>query len=78
MLKARARRRRGLTLLELFVVLLILIALATLAVPLIGNLVGDSRGDVTRQSLIEVRNVIANMYWEDMGKTLPRPGPWRG
>jgi prepilin-type N-terminal cleavage/methylation domain-containing protein len=65
--------RSGLTLLELVIVLAILVALATIAVPLIGNLVGDSRKDVTRQSLNEIRNVLANMYWDDMGE-LPRPG----
>jgi type II secretory pathway pseudopilin PulG len=63
-----------LTLLELVVVMIILVALASLVVPLVGNLVGDSRGDVTRQSLTEIRNVVANMYWDDMGKKLPRPG----
>jgi prepilin-type N-terminal cleavage/methylation domain-containing protein len=75
MSKEGVMRRCGLTLLELVVVMIILVALASLAVPLIGNLVGDSRGDVTRQSLIEVRNVIANMYWDDMGKRLPRADP---
>ncbi|MCL4207051.1 MAG: prepilin-type N-terminal cleavage/methylation domain-containing protein [Pirellulaceae bacterium] len=72
-------KRRGLTLLELVVVLVILVALASLAVPLVGGLAEDSRHDVTRQSLIEIRNVIVNMYWDDMvdvvrGKVLPRPG----
>ncbi len=74
MFTGRATKRRGLTLLELVVVLVILAALAGLAVPLIGQLAGDSRADVTRQSLVEIRNVIANMYWDDMGKRLPRPG----
>ncbi len=75
MLKGRGVRRCGLTLLELVVVMMILVALASLVVPLIGNLVGDSRGDVTRQSLTEIRNVVANMYWDDMGKKLPWPDP---
>lgn len=74
MLKGRGIRRCGLTLLELVVVLIILMALASLVVPLVGNLLGDSRRDVTRESLVEMRNVIANTYWDDMGKTLPRPG----
>jgi prepilin-type N-terminal cleavage/methylation domain-containing protein len=64
---------RGLTLLELVVVLVILVALAAIVVPLAGNLVGDSREDVTRQSLKEIRNVIANMYWDDMYESLPWP-----
>ena len=67
-------KRRGLTLLELVVVLVILVVLATLAVPLVGGMAEDSRHDVTRQSLIEVRNVIVNTYWGDMGQ-LPQPDP---
>jgi prepilin-type N-terminal cleavage/methylation domain-containing protein len=70
--KASKPSRCGLTLLELVIVLAILVALAGLVTVLGSNLLQDSREDVTRQSLTEIRNVIANMYWDDKG-LLPRP-----
>ena len=52
-------KRCGLTLLELGVVLAILAALASIAVLNSGAVVQDSRGDVTRQSLTRLRDLIA-------------------
>ncbi len=65
-------KRRGLTLLELGVVLAILGALASVAVLSSGALLGQSRGDVTRQSLAQLRDAIAQTYWQDAGGNLPQ------
>jgi len=65
--------RRGLTLLELVVTLAIVVATASVAVLGSGALLQDSRGDVTRQSLKALRDVIAQTYWQDNSLTLPRP-----
>jgi type II secretory pathway pseudopilin PulG len=62
---------RRLTLLELGVVLAILGALAGMVVLSSGALLGGSRGDVTRQSLAQLRDVIAQSYWPDAGGNLP-------
>jgi prepilin-type N-terminal cleavage/methylation domain-containing protein len=64
-------KRRGLTLLELVVVLTILVATASIAVFNSGAMLQDSRGDVTRQSLTKLRDVIAQTYWQDAGGNLP-------
>ena len=65
--------RRGLTLLELVVALAIVVATASVAVLSSGALLQDSRGDVTRQSLRGLRDVIAQTYWQDNASALPRP-----
>lgn len=57
--------RRGLTFLELAIVLAVLSVLATLVLPAVGNFLGESRSDVTRQSLTRLRDVIAQTYWQD-------------
>ncbi len=64
-------KRRGLTLLELSVVMAILGALASIAVLNSGALLGQSRGDVTQQSLTQLRDVIAQTYWQDAGGSMP-------
>jgi prepilin-type N-terminal cleavage/methylation domain-containing protein len=64
-------KRRGLTLLELGVVLAVLGALASMVVLCSGALLGQSRGDVTRQSLTQLRDVIAQTYWQDAGGNPP-------
>ena len=64
---------RGLTLGELVIVLAILSVVGTLALPAIGRHVAATREDVTRQSLLRLRDLIANTYWDDMA-SLPRPG----
>ena len=68
----RKMKRHGVTLLELGVVLAILAALASVAVLNSGALLQDSRGDVTRQSLTRLRDVIAQTYWQDANQTLPQ------
>lgn len=50
--------RRGLTLLELLVVLAILVALAALAVPLFGNRISSSELDSTYQTMLAIREAI--------------------
>lgn len=68
------RLRRGFSLVELVVVLVILVALAGLVIPLIGSQTEDSRNTATNASLTELRNVILGTYRQDMDKRLPRPG----
>ena len=36
-----------------------------------GALLGQSRGDVTQQSLTQLRDVIAQTYWQDAGESMP-------
>ncbi len=64
----------GLTLLELVVVLMILVALAGVVVPLVSDSVVDSLDTGTRASLTALRDVVST-YWIDSGssKKLPRP-----
>ncbi len=51
-------RRSGLTLLELIVVLAILVALAAVTVPLLGNRVSSSQIDTTYQTMLAIREAI--------------------
>ncbi|MFW5693485.1 MAG: pilus assembly FimT family protein [Thermoguttaceae bacterium] len=64
---------RGLTLFELLAVMGILLVLGTLVVPVVSDRIGQSRDDVTRQSLLRLREAIAGTYHDDMDG-LPRPG----
>lgn len=64
------RSRRGLTLLELVVVIMILAILSTLVVVLIGGTVDSSREQVTQATLREVQKVIVNRYQVDMAGSL--------
>jgi prepilin-type N-terminal cleavage/methylation domain-containing protein len=66
-------KRRGLTLLELLVVLAILISLATIVVPVIGTFGRKSQQVATRENLLRLQELLVNQYWADMGE-LPRPG----
>ena len=68
-------RRRGLTLAELLVVIAILATVGTLVLPAVGNYLADSRGDVTRQSLTQLRDTIAETYWQDSAGQLPQRDP---
>lgn len=63
----------GLTLFELLAVLGILLVLGTLVVPVVSNRIGQSCDDVTRQSLLRLRDVIVGTYHDDLDG-LPRPG----
>ena len=65
--------RRGLTLLELTIVLAVLSIMASLLLPAVGNFLSQSRSNVTQQSLTQLRDVIAETYWPDNG-SLPQPG----
>lgn len=65
-------KRRGLTLLELLVVLTILISLSTIIVPMIGSFGRKSQVVATRENLFRLQELICNRYLADMGE-LPRP-----
>jgi prepilin-type N-terminal cleavage/methylation domain-containing protein len=66
-------KRRGLTLLELLVVLTILIALGTLIVPMIGGFGRKSQQLATWENLARLRDLIVDRYAADMDGDLPRP-----
>lgn len=66
-------RWRGLTLAELLVVLAILAVVGGLVIPAAGRYVGQSREDVTRQSLFRLRDTIVQTYWQDSDRLLPGP-----
>jgi len=63
----------GLTLAELVIVLTILTIVGSLVLPAAGRYVADSREALTRQSLTRLRDVIAETYWQDNDRSLPRP-----
>lgn len=58
--------RAGLTLVELVVVMVILVALAGIALPLVGTVSDQARIDATNASLHRLQNVILNQYVPDM------------
>lgn len=66
------RARRGLTLLEMLIVLVILLALGTLLVPSISWVGERSQQVATLETLNRLREVLVNKYVPDMGE-LPRP-----
>ena len=66
-------KRRGLTLLELLVVLTILISLATIIVPVIGTFGRKSQEVATRENMLRLQELITNKYQPDMNRELPRP-----
>jgi len=68
----RARRRAGLTLLELVMVVSILAILTALVVPGMSDQSEETRKTVARATMQEVRDIIANRYMENMGE-LPQP-----
>lgn len=68
------QRRSGLTLLELVVVLMITVALAAMAIPLVGNHVTEATRTSTLATLAEIRNAVT-LFWQDddrLPKQLPR------
>jgi len=71
-------KRRGLTLLELLVVLAILISLATIVVPVVSNFGRQSQQVATRENLLRLQELLVNQYMADMKSAsgsgeLPRP-----
>jgi type II secretory pathway pseudopilin PulG len=68
----RSVHRAGLTLLELLVVLVILLALGTLLVPQLSWVGNQSQQIATRESMIRLREMLMNQYIPHMGE-LPRP-----
>lgn len=68
----RKSPRDGLTLLELIVVLVILLALSTLLVPALSWVGQRSQAVATRDNLVRLREILINKYVVDMGD-LPRP-----
>ena len=66
--------RRAMTLAELVAVLAILAIVSGLVIPAVGHYMGDDvRDSVTRQSLVRLRDVAADIYWHDSCGCLPRP-----
>lgn len=65
-------KRRGLTLLELLVVLTILIALGTIVIPSLGYLGQRSQRLATRENLARLQKLLVDRYFVDMNE-LPRP-----
>lgn len=70
--------RAGLTLIELIVVLTILIALAGLAVPLVGGNAERARDTATETTLQRLRDVILNRYLVDVPVRIPVEYPIDG
>lgn len=62
--------RSGLTLIELLTVLTILIAVAGLVVPMVGNMQHDARSDVAQVNMRRLRDMVM-AYWSDMDRRLP-------
>lgn len=67
------KRRHGLSLAELMVVLLILVLLAGMIVPMISRTSEDAQRQTTEANLVQLRDVIMNGYRPDLG-SWPRPG----
>src|SRR5262245_26929898 len=66
-------RRAGLTLIEVLVVLAILVAIATLAVPMLADISYESIDATTKISLQNLRDAILGRYYNDMrGVPIPR------
>lgn len=65
-------RRRGLTLLELVITLVILLALSTMVIPVLSWIGQRSQAVATQDNLVRLREVLVNRYYPDMGE-LPRP-----
>ena len=69
MRESNNRRRGGLTLLELVVVLVILVALGLIVVPMVDHLGQDSQHLATRESMADLQELIVNRYVRDLGDT---------
>lgn len=67
------RLRRGLTLLELVLVVAVLAALGAIVVASLGHTVNTARDTLIRASLSQLRTVILDSYYHDQFDTLPYP-----
>ena len=65
--RARARRREGFTLIELMIVMVIIVLLASVGVAIYGNSVKNSRETVLRADLAELRKAL-DAYYADKQK----------
>jgi len=68
----RRSHRRGLTLLELLIVLTILVSLGTIIIPTVSYLGKRSQKLATRENLCRLQELIVDRYLADMDE-LPRP-----
>lgn len=68
------RPRGGLTLVEMLVVLAVLVGVAALVVPLVGNTAASAKETVTRANMTSLRDALVGPYRVDMSRRLPRPG----
>src|SRR5512147_1595662 len=67
LLRARTRRRNGFTLIELMIVMVIIVLLASVGVAIYGNSVKNSRETVLRADLAELRKAL-DAYYADKQK----------
>lgn len=65
------RRRRGVTLLELVIVVAILAVLGAMIVPSLSRSVDSSRDAISRGALVQLRTVILDTYYHDHFEQLP-------
>jgi prepilin-type N-terminal cleavage/methylation domain-containing protein len=68
-------RRHGLTLMELVVVLVILVALAGILVPLMTGVNSDAQYTTTKSTMAALRNAVMQYYQDMKGIPLNRPIP---
>lgn len=68
-------KRNAFTLAELMIVLTILVVVAAIVIPLLGNSDEDAKTTVTNSSLVQMRDVVLGRYRIDMG-SLPLPGDY--
>jgi prepilin-type N-terminal cleavage/methylation domain-containing protein len=66
-------QRQGLTLIELVIVLIILVAISSIIVPRFAGLRDTANDTTTRASLVAIRDAMI-IYFEDT-KSIPLPGP---
>src|SRR5262245_26574956 len=68
-----SRHRRGVTLVELVVVMAILVALAAVVVPLFGSNVASGREAVTHTNMTNLRNVLLGQFRSEMKEVVLAP-----
>ncbi|MFO0903833.1 MAG: prepilin-type N-terminal cleavage/methylation domain-containing protein [Pirellulales bacterium] len=73
--RPQARRRSGLTLLELVVVVTIVALLAGLSLAVVGSLLEDSREQITMTTMRQLQMLLVNRYAPDMAGLAPAAAP---